>query len=266
MRKKSDAQGRVNVSIDWRSAPLRLLEVKELCFEARLLMTWLFMHGNGWVFRVGYALQRLGVSESTWLRKVRPQLIETGFFKQRRLKGEAGSPGFCWDNEFSDEPLRQLDENGRLSCQIEGIQTECIAAECMQGDRYTGTRADRGSNKQERENKRERKTAALSFNAGKEEPPPALPSAPPARVLADREKEKADLEYAMRIGKQGGLQEQEIERAIQSVRFPSQAPAAVEAAIRRARLAAPPSLNMPMTKAGALAGVAIRNGKIVRSD
>lgn len=214
MRKNAQQHGRVHVSIDYRSAPLALVEMSHLSAEARLLMVWLFMHGNGWEFLVGYALKTLGIAEWTWQRRVRKELVDNGFLIQSRLVGEPGSPGFAWINDFTDGPVR-------LYQQFVGIQNVSLQNVSLQNAGITNTSKPNKSSIGKQKKERDR-------------PAEIQPAAAGSTLLDDesRKKEERDLAYARQAGTAGGLTAEEIEAAISSSQYPSKAPAAVEAAIK----------------------------------
>lgn len=115
MTKQSDVGGRSKVSmgVDSRCAPLPVLERDDLSADSKVLLTWLFMHGNNWEFRIGFALAKCKISQSTWQRKVRKELITGGFFEQYRDRTTIDLPGgkgkkevVEWQNIVTDEPCR----------------------------------------------------------------------------------------------------------------------------------------------------------------
>lgn len=115
MTTQSDIGGRSRVvmMVEQRSAPISVLERADLSADSKVLLTWLFMHGGGWEFRVGYALDQCKISPSTWQRKVRKELIAVGFFKQYRDRKTIDLPGgkgkkevVEWQNIVTDEPCQ----------------------------------------------------------------------------------------------------------------------------------------------------------------
>lgn len=107
--------------IDYRSAPLLLLERSDLSADSKVLATWVLMHGNGWEFRIAFALRQTKISLSRWERRVRKELLEAGFFHQvRRVGTENGRPRIFWENVLTNEPLASI----HLYPQFAGIQTE----------------------------------------------------------------------------------------------------------------------------------------------
>ncbi len=97
----------VKKRLDYRSAPIEILEHKKLSAEAKIFLTWLLMHQNGWKVVIGYALETLGISESIWTRRVRKELIELGFFQQKRTSENVdGVQRFVWQQEVTDAPLQ----------------------------------------------------------------------------------------------------------------------------------------------------------------
>lgn len=99
--------------IEYRSAPIEILEHKKLSAESKLFLTWILMHQSGWVVIISYALSKCGISESLWQRKVRKELIELGFFKQTRTsKIVDGVQRFVWEQVVTDDPLLNLDKDG----------------------------------------------------------------------------------------------------------------------------------------------------------
>lgn len=96
----------VKTRVEYRSAPIAVLEDKSLSAEAKVLLTWLFMHSNGWQFVISYALSKCGISEATWQRRVRKELINAGYFSQSQTSILIdGKQKFAWENEITDEPL-----------------------------------------------------------------------------------------------------------------------------------------------------------------
>lgn len=101
----------VVISLDHRSAPIAVLEDSRLSAESKLLLTWLFMHGNGWEFVISYALRWCGISETMWHRKVRRELIAAGYFKQSRT-------GRGWDNVVDAAPAAEVDCSTRRKKEV----------------------------------------------------------------------------------------------------------------------------------------------------
>lgn len=97
----------VRTRVDYRSAPLLLLEDRRLSSDAKVLATWVLMHGNGWEFRIGYALKQTGIARGRWERRVRQELLEAGYFRQSAGRGTTakGKQVMEWYNEITDEPL-----------------------------------------------------------------------------------------------------------------------------------------------------------------
>lgn len=127
--------------IDYRSAPLLLLERSDLSAEAKVLATWVLMHGNGWEFRIAFALRQTKISLSKWERRVRKELLEAGFFHQVRGVGtQNGKPRIVWENELTDEPLAST----ALSQHFVGIQPKCL-----QGNGATKSRLDKKEKQQQ---------------------------------------------------------------------------------------------------------------------
>jgi len=223
MAERHDEQeGQVELTVDYRASPLAIPSDKTLSFEARVLLTWLFQHGSGWKFIIGYALKTIGISQSTWKRRVRRELIARGFFVQRQLAGREGEPGFRWSNVFTDKPLR-------LWCQNVPVQTEPVQDVQIQDDTTTESLiVNKISSQQKRESKK-KSGGSLSIPRNPEPEPPA----PLGRVWqTDREKEARDIAEARRLGEAGGLSEEEIAAVIDSVQYPSQAPAAARQAAK----------------------------------
>lgn len=93
-----------------RPAPIVVLEDKSISAEAKVLMTWLFMHQNGWQFVISYALKQCGISEAVWQRRVRKELMNAGYFSQSQTSSLVdGKQKFVWKNKFTDEPVRKLE-------------------------------------------------------------------------------------------------------------------------------------------------------------
>jgi len=97
----------VRTRLNYRTAPMEILESTVLSFSTRVLLTWILMHGNSWKFRIGFALRQCGISERSW-RKVSGELKSAGFFTQERgrsRKVDGGRLVFEWKNVITDEPL-----------------------------------------------------------------------------------------------------------------------------------------------------------------
>lgn len=131
----------VKARIDYRSAPAQVLEDKRLCDGAKVLLMWAFMRGNGWEFRIGYALSQVHISEKRWLR-MRKVLIEVGYLQQRKLRHatEDGRTIIAWENVITDEPL--------LSPHFVGIQKEGMQNVGMQKGGNTNTQVNKNLSKQ----------------------------------------------------------------------------------------------------------------------
>ncbi len=97
----------VKTRIDYRRAPLNVLEDPRLSSDAKVLLTWVLMHGNGWEFRIGYACKQVGLTEKRWLGKARKELLEAGYFVQTRARKviEKGKEVMAWENVITDDPL-----------------------------------------------------------------------------------------------------------------------------------------------------------------
>lgn len=103
------AKGKVQLhGLNVRSAPLEVLEHPRLSAPSKVLLTWLFMHGNDWEFIISYALKSCGITESSWKRSIKQELIKEGFFTQERrseMDEKTGRQQIVWDNLISNEPL-----------------------------------------------------------------------------------------------------------------------------------------------------------------
>jgi hypothetical protein len=97
----------VEISVEWRSAPIAILEHKKLSAEAKVFLTWILMHQNNWKVVISYALKTTGISEAIWTRRVRKELIELGFFQQKRTSEIVdGVQRIQWLQKITDAPLR----------------------------------------------------------------------------------------------------------------------------------------------------------------
>ncbi len=95
---------------EWRAAPLEILVHPGLSPESKVLLTWLFMHGNNWKFKIGYSLNAIGISESIWKRRVRGEIMAAGFFVQSKSRHVVEEDGkkkevILWNNIFTDTPI-----------------------------------------------------------------------------------------------------------------------------------------------------------------
>lgn len=96
----------VKKKVEYRSAPIQILEHKKLSAEAKIFLTWILMHQNGWKVVISFALEMLGISEAIWTRRVRKELIKLGFFQQKRTSENVnGVQRFVWQQEVTDAPL-----------------------------------------------------------------------------------------------------------------------------------------------------------------
>lgn len=129
----------VKTRLDYRAAPLEVLECKALSLASKVLLVWLFMHGNNWKFRIGFALTTCGISQRSW-RKVRIELMDTGFFTQvkgRERKEPGGRLKFEWQNVITDEPL--LHPSTMHVYKNEHMQNARMQGACMQSGPITST-------------------------------------------------------------------------------------------------------------------------------
>ncbi|HSH29128.1 MAG TPA: hypothetical protein VK971_04400 [Thiohalobacter sp.] len=84
------------------AVPDALLENRSLTPLTRLVGAWLAGRPDGWEIRVSHVRKTLGISQHLW-DKAKRQLIEHGYFVQRRVRNSSGK--FVWEHEFSDEPV-----------------------------------------------------------------------------------------------------------------------------------------------------------------
>ena len=130
---------------------------------------WALGRPDGWVFHVGHMLNALSLTEKQWLR-VRKELIETGFFIQKKSRDERNK--IVWSNIFVDAPL--YPENSIPPKSMDGISIHAKGMDAEGQD----IAADLS---------RELKAAAadLSFsNIPKTKPSSALQEENPVRLVA----------------------------------------------------------------------------------
>lgn len=114
----------VRKRLDYRSAPIGVLEDQRLSSESKVLVTWALMHSNGWETHIGHALKMLGISQGIWDRRVREELIRSGYFVQSVGRGvKDGREVMIWANIFTDTPLLYLHFEG---IENEGLRNEGI--------------------------------------------------------------------------------------------------------------------------------------------
>lgn len=84
-----------------RSVPEALWRT-QLSPASKAVLAWCFGRGNSWEFRLGYMCRLFCLGETAW-KTIRAELIQAGFFTQKRYRNQNGK--FDWLNEFSDAPL-----------------------------------------------------------------------------------------------------------------------------------------------------------------
>ena len=81
----------------WEAVPRIAAENQRLGLEARAVLFWLLTRPQDWEIRVGPMLKQTGCSQYIWLKKVKPQLIKTGYLTCKRVKLEGGRIGWEFD-------------------------------------------------------------------------------------------------------------------------------------------------------------------------
>ena len=212
----------VQKRIDYRSAPIEILEDSRLSAESRILAAWALMHGNGWQLRIAYALEKLGISRSSWSRKLKKELANAGYLIQSRNRKKSDKTNrevFCWSNVLTDDPLRfasRHDASLRFaSCQIEAMQNEAI----------TSTQVNKSSDLQKQSKQPPRAAAAASCSLEKEFK--RLLTKAARSKNADRARDAAAINEARALIAKLSLDETSAALALTKCSWPSEAVAAL---------------------------------------
>lgn len=186
------------------AVPDDILTNLELGDRACRILSWLLGRPENWKIYVRNIQSTFRLTDPQW-RKVRRELEAAGFYFQEGRRAEDGT--WRWINIVFDEPQPSHQKPG------DGEPSDGRPSDGEQSDRadVINTSIEREKKKQKTASAAERQTLSLS---------------------GDKVKEQRDLAYAKRIGSEKGLTAEEIETAISSVRYPSQAPRAVEASIK----------------------------------
>lgn len=80
----------------------RLFCDKRLDLDTRMVAAWMLGRPDGWIIRITHMQKALGISECVW-KRVRQQLVATGYFSSRRERRDDGTLG--WTHVVDDAGL-----------------------------------------------------------------------------------------------------------------------------------------------------------------
>lgn len=158
----ADERCEIRTRVDYRSAPLQILEDSRLSADAKVFATWSLMHGNGWQLRIAFALAKLRISRARWARRVRKELAGCGYFIQQRTRGlgKNGRLVFEWKNILTDEPLY----SNSPCTHFAAMETESLQNGAIQNAAITSTQENKNKSSQ----KKREKPAALACSSVEE--------------------------------------------------------------------------------------------------
>lgn len=204
----------------WEQVPRRLPDDWRLSLDTRAVACWVATRTNNFTLSVGGLRTCLGIGKDLW-KRMRKELEVAGYLENNPdAKDSRGrfATGLIFHvvpvGGFPSRPPKAGEKLPKTAAQPGAAQPDAVEPEAASP---TSTRKVKTRNLNTRDlNTRERAASA------------ALGS------LSDSQnKEKADKDYALSIGKKAGMTDDEIKAVLSSCRYPSGMPRAMDEAVKK---------------------------------